>query len=141
MYLSIYLTINLCVYQSMCLSIYVSINLCIYRYIWLLIFVSINLSSYQSICLSIQLSVYATICLSIFLYNNLSLHIYLINPTYVLVNEDYFGFPHPNQRHGRLRAAGGHLDLHRLSPAGGIHQSSVASGWKKWYNKFENKQM
>ncbi len=63
MLLSIYLSINLFIYQSIHLLIYLSINLFIYQSIYLSIYLSINLFIYQSIYLMINLPTYI-ICIS-----------------------------------------------------------------------------
>jgi hypothetical protein len=54
-FLSIYLSIYLSEYVSICLSIYISV--CLY----------ISISAYLSVCLPICVSVYLSVCLSIYL--------------------------------------------------------------------------
>ena len=82
-YLSLYLSITLSVYHSICLSLYLSITLSIYHFIYQSLYLSITLSIiismyhlsniYHSIYLTFYLSIYHYICLSIYQYFNLSI--------------------------------------------------------------------
>ena len=74
-YLSIYLSINLCIY----LYIHLSINLCIYLFIYLSIHPSIHLF----IHLSVYLSIFPSISINLSIY--LSIHLSMYVPVYLSI--------------------------------------------------------
>ena len=72
-YLSIYVSVYLCICLSMYLSIYVSVYLCIYLFVYLCIYLFVYLCIYLSVYLCIYLSgnlcIYLSVYLSIYVSN------------------------------------------------------------------------